>query len=203
MGGLGRLTEVVRCCVTVVVLEATSRKGSSCWRKEKTRSSSSSLPLNSSDVLAASVKVDRPIRIEVSDASAEAKRIIEEAGGEVIIAYYNRLGAQIARGFEIVESDESAATRFAVNPPMLEGVCCVQRLRALLKPEEFERIPRRAAPPPKLMWKYPLHYKQVQVDSLLCVPQDLDETLGTNAETVIDQTCDMKLSQLRQFFSIP
>ncbi|EKX52737.1 hypothetical protein GUITHDRAFT_101888 [Guillardia theta CCMP2712] len=76
-------------------------------------------------------KIDRPLQIEVSDASAQAKRIIEEAGGKVIIAYYNRLG-----------------------------------LRAMLKPEKFERIPRRAAPPPKLMWKYPLHYKQVQEQML-------------------------------------
>lgn len=35
-------------------------------------------------------------------------------------------------------------------------------LRAHLKPEKFEFIPRRAAPPPKLMWKYPEHYKDVE-----------------------------------------
>lgn len=31
-------------------------------------------------------------------------------------------------------------------------------LRALLKPDKFEQIPRLAAPPPRLMWKYPQHY---------------------------------------------
>lgn len=35
-------------------------------------------------------------------------------------------------------------------------------LRALLKPEKFDTIPRLAAPPPRLMWKYPEHYKDVE-----------------------------------------
>ena len=72
-------------------------------------------------------KLDCKIMIEVSDASAKAKEIVETAGGHVKIAYYNRLG-----------------------------------LRAHLHPEKFERIPRRAAPPPRLLWKYPEHYKDVE-----------------------------------------
>ena len=39
-------------------------------------------------------------------------------------------------------------------------------LRALLKPEKFESIPRLAAPPPRLMWKYPLHYQDVEAQLL-------------------------------------
>jgi len=39
-------------------------------------------------------------------------------------------------------------------------------LRALLKPEKFETIPRLAAPPPKLLWKYPEHYKDVEIQIL-------------------------------------
>jgi len=39
-------------------------------------------------------------------------------------------------------------------------------LRALLKPENFETIPRLAAPPPRLLWKYPEHYKDVEIQIL-------------------------------------
>jgi len=39
-------------------------------------------------------------------------------------------------------------------------------LRALLRPEKFEVIPRLAAPPPRLLWKYPEHYKDVEVQIL-------------------------------------
>jgi len=71
--------------------------------------------------------VDRPINIELTDASEKAKQAIAAKGGQVKIVYYNRLG-----------------------------------LRALLKPDKFVSIPRLAAPPPKLMWKYPEHYKRVR-----------------------------------------
>mmetsp|Transcript_53089 Transcript_53089/g.125403 ORF Transcript_53089/g.125403 Transcript_53089/m.125403 type:complete len:314 (+) Transcript_53089:119-1060(+) len=72
-------------------------------------------------------QVDRPIQIEVSDASKAAIEAIEAAGGTVKRGYYNALG-----------------------------------LRAHFKPDKFTIIPRRAAPPPRLAWKYPLHYKDVQ-----------------------------------------
>lgn len=67
-------------------------------------------------------RIDRPLHIEVADASKLAVELVEKAGGTVTSLYYNRLG-----------------------------------LRALLKPERFETIPKRASPPPKLMWKYPHH----------------------------------------------
>lgn len=35
-------------------------------------------------------------------------------------------------------------------------------LRALLKPEKFDIIPKRAAPPPRLLWKWPEHHKDVE-----------------------------------------
>ncbi len=60
-----------------------------------------------------------PIKLEISRASEEAIKAIEDAGGEITTVHYNKLA-----------------------------------LRALIKPEKFDVIPKRARPPPKLMQYY-------------------------------------------------
>lgn len=64
--------------------------------------------------------VDRPLNVQVTEASKTAVEAIEKHGGGVQFVYYNRLG-----------------------------------LRALLKPDNFELIPRFARPPQKWVRKHP------------------------------------------------
>jgi large subunit ribosomal protein L15 len=70
------------------------------------------------------------IEIEVTRASARAKKAIEAAGGIVREVYFNDLG-----------------------------------LRALIKPEKFEKIPARAHPPPRLAVQYPGHAEAIELAS--------------------------------------
>jgi large subunit ribosomal protein L15 len=95
-----------------------------------------------------------PIQIEISRASGEAIRAIEEAGGEVTTVHYNRLA-----------------------------------LRALLKPEKFERLPKFARPPPKWQpyytnWHGNRGYLSVQAQmrDLLKERPELQETFADALE---------------------
>jgi len=72
---------------------------------------------------------------------------------------------QVDRAISIEVSDASEEAIAAIEKAggsVKRGYYNRLGLRAHLKPEKFLVIPRLAAPPPRLAWKYPLHYQDVQ-----------------------------------------
>lgn len=95
-----------------------------------------------------------PIKLEISRASEEAIKAIEDTGGEITTVHYNKLA-----------------------------------LRALIKPEKFDVIPKRARPPPKLMQYYTDYDKRGYLSPEVQLKK-LKEKLAKESSSTVEASSD-------------